>query len=91
MELELEEAPTSDLHNMEDWNADVTSSSQVTTGTQRTCELRNSALFLLKAREIHKVSQLALNDMTNEIAALNLAELEILKTKVCTRLRAAGV
>ena len=54
-------------------------------------QLKNSALFLLKAREVHKVSQSSLNEITSEFAAMSSAELETLKVKVFTSLKAAGI
>ena len=54
-------------------------------------ELKNSAPFLLKAREVHKVSQSSLNEITSEFAAMSSSELETVKVKIFARLKAAGI
>lgn len=42
----------------------------------------SSALFLLKARDVHKVSQTALNEMTEELAKLTMVGIGDLKLKI---------
>ena len=61
------------------------------TDTQCGFETRNSALFLLKAHEVYKVSQLAINEMTAEFHTMSSSELDLLKMKVFSTLRAAGI
>lgn len=74
-------------------NFDVTSSSQERQ-TEPTCtawrfQQKNSALFLLKAREVHKVSQTALNEITSEFTAMSSSELNKLKVKMLSAITAA--
>ena len=43
---------------------------------------RSAALFVLKAQEIHKVSQIALDDLIAEFSFICSSELNLLQTKV---------
>lgn len=50
-----------------------------------------TALFLLKAQEIMKISQVALDDLITEFSSLCSTELSSLQTKVFSCLRRGGV
>ena len=53
--------------------------------------VHNSALFLLKAREVHKVSQSALNNIILDISVLNAVGLSAMKEKVLDVLTKNGI
>ena len=53
--------------------------------------VRNSALFLLKLKEIHKVSQTAINEVTEEIAEFTRQGLLELKSKIHCVLQANDI
>ena len=52
---------------------------------------RTSALFLIKAQEIHKVSQIALDDIIAELTFICSRELTVLQSKVFKCLSIGGV
>ena len=93
LEVEVEPA-VADAQQMVtnmDMNGGVTHLEKPTSRDICGFELRNSALFLLKSKEVHKVSQLALDEMISEFAAMTSSELETLKAKVYASLQAAGI
>ena len=53
--------------------------------------IRTSALFLIKAQEIHKVSQIALDNIIAELTFMCSKELSLLQTKVFKYLSNGGV
>ena len=83
-----ERLPGDELQSME---IDDSHSRESSPEDQRGFEQKSSALFLLKTREVHKVSQLALNQLTADFATMSASELETLKGNVFASLRAAGI
>jgi hypothetical protein len=54
--------------------------------TSSSISMRNSALFILKLKEIHKVSQSAVNDIIQEITAFTQQGIEEIKFKLFSTL-----
>lgn len=90
LEVVVEKAPPeNELQSIESHDLDFPPESN--TESPSGFEQKNSALFLLKAREVHKVSQSALNELTTEFTHMSSSELEALRRKVFASLEAAGI